>query len=136
MTAPGRGPGPREPKQSPTRQIKTAISEMTREDFESAVSRQTDEFRDILRAAHNGKRLKLECDNYRDARTLAQRLAAARTYVGSVEANVTIRHRGTLIYLAPRQDSVDIDDADGVLVEDSSPKIKATLRVDDKDSGK
>lgn len=131
MTAPGRGPGPREQKQSPTRPIKTSISEMTREEFESAVSRQTDEFRDILRAAHNGKRLKLECDSYRDARTLAQRLAAARTYVGAGEANVTIRHRGTLIYLAPRQDSVDIDDADGVLVEDSAPKIKATLRVDD-----
>ncbi len=129
-------PAKRAPKQGPARQITAAIKELTREEFEAAVSRQSDEFRDVLKAAHNGKRLRLECESYRDARTLAQRLAAARTYIGFEEANVTIRHRGTLIFLAPRQDAVDIDDADGVLVEDSAAPLRATLRADVPERGK
>lgn len=82
------------------------VREISADEHRAKTRTDQEEFRKLLLLAHEGKTLEIGCDEYREARLMAQRLTACRSFYGF---DVTIQHRGKQIYLTPRKASVAIE---------------------------
>lgn len=96
---------------APARKAKVKVTEITEDDRRARTQSNHDEWRKLIQLATT-KTLRIECEDYREARTLSQRLTAVRSFYGY---DVRIQHRGKEIFLSPREPLVDIE---SVVVEE------------------
>jgi hypothetical protein len=100
---------------TPRKSAKVKVSEITEDERRARTQSNHDEWRKLIQLSAT-KNLRIECEDYREARTLAQKLTAVRSYYGY---EVRIQHRGKEIFLSPRESVVDLD---MVAVESKPPE--------------
>lgn len=96
----------RKSKKTPRAAMKIKVREITDAELRKRTRRESQEFKKLLEFAQD-RNMHITCDEYRDARVLAQRLAAARSFYGF---DVKIQHRGLDIYISPRVPNVQVEE--------------------------
>lgn len=94
-------------KQKPKAALTIKVKTITDQELRQRTRSESKEFKQLLDVAADGKNLHITCKEYREARVLAQRIAAARSFYGQ---DVRIQHRGTEIFLSPRVPAIDVEE--------------------------
>lgn len=104
-------------------QDKLQVREVTDEELRANTRVSQEEYRKLLELAMT-KNLEIDCKQYREARVMAQRITACRSFYGF---DVKVMHRGTKIFLTPRN-TVAID----MLPAGDEPEQKTTSKLEPK----
>lgn len=93
-------------KQKPRPGLKIKVREISNTELRKRTRRESQEFKKLLEFAQD-RNMHVTCDDYRDARMLAQRLTAVRSFYGF---DVKIQHRGIDIFISPRMPTVEVEE--------------------------
>lgn len=88
-----------------TKKPKFQVREISDEERRAKTSSNHEEWRKFLQLALT-KNIEITCEDYREARLLAQKLTSVRSYYGYA---VKIQHRGKGIFLSPKDPPVDLE---------------------------
>lgn len=105
-------------KQKAKAALSIKVKEISDAERRQRTRQESKEFKQLLEVAADGKTLHITCKEYREARVLAQRLSAARSFYGY---DVRIQHRGVDIYLSPRVPDVEVETMPAELPETEEP---------------
>lgn len=84
---------------------KLRVSEVSDDELRARTRVDQEEWRKLLQLGMS-KNLRIECPEYKEARVLAQRLTAIRSFYGF---EVRVQHRGKEIFISPRKAAVEVE---------------------------
>ncbi len=102
-----------------TKTPKIKIREITEDERKAKTGSNHDEWKKVIQLALT-KSIEMTCENYGEARSLASKLMAVRSYYGYA---VKIQHRGMVVYMSPRQNGPNVELEVGDVIDGEEKKL-------------